>query len=317
MANPTIDFTVIIPTCFRSIEAVEKCLRSLNTQTLDKNRFEVILVEDGSDQKHKARVEALMSEFFPYHRYLWQKSSGQGVARNLAMEHCLGRLILFLNDDAIAIPTLLDDHIKVHQENPQEAVAVLGKFTVSPELPYSMFARLHSEHAYGIFEGQAEIGWRGFYTCNISVKKSFLDKYGKFDAQLRYYEDVELGERLSHQGLRILYRPQILAYHYHFLDENNFLGYGPFHAKALVEWYKKTPHLKKELAMYGFYPAEPVSRRVRYFFDELIVNRFTIPFWKKVARALAAKHERLALSIYKRIFLSLSRKTIREVLYAK
>ncbi len=230
------------------------------------------------------------------------------------MGYTSGKCVLFLNDDAIAQPNLLEQHITIHQAYPDEAIAVLGKFIVSPELPYSMFARLHSEQAYGIFEGQGEINWKGFYTCNISVKHSFLEKYGKFDQDLRYYEDVELGERLDKHGLRIIYKPQVLAYHYHYLDEKNFLGYAPFHAKALVGWYQKAPHLKKELAQYGFYPAESLKMRIRYFFDDIFVNSLTIPLWLHLARNLAKNHERLSLSLYKRIFLSISRKTIKNEL---
>jgi GT2 family glycosyltransferase len=307
-------FSVIIPTCFRSIEAVEKCLQALHQQTLPAQEFEILLVDDGSDQRHRGHLEKTLKEFFSYSRYLWQPNAGQGAARNLALKEAQGQLILFLNDDAVADPTLLQDHVTVHREHPEESVAVLGKFTVSLELPYSMFARLHSDYAYGLFAGMSEVSWRGFYTCNISVKRRFLEQYGTFDEQLRYYEDVELGYRLSKHGLKILYHPKIIAYHYHYLDENNFLGYGPFHAKALVAWYKKSPHLKAELQMYGFYPADPWHRKTQDFFNDLLINSLTIPYWKKLARWLVAHNERFSLALYKRIFSHLSRKTIHDEL---
>lgn len=307
-------FSILIPTCFRSLEAVEKCLKSLSEQTIARHQFEVFLIDDGSDQCHRSKMEEWLNKYFDHAYYLWKEKGGQGPARNFAMKQAKGKLLLFLNDDAIADPTLLADHIALHEQHPDNEAACLGKFTVSKELPYSMFASLHSEYAYSPFEGHEEIDWRGFYTCNISVKKAFLDEFGYFDEQLRYYEDVELGERLSHHGLRIFYRPDIMAYHYHYLDEKNFLGYAPFHSKALVDWYKKSPHLKEALIPYGFFPAESNLRRFKYRLEDLIVNRFTMPLWLNLARFYTKRHAGLALSLYKKIFLSLSRKTIRDEL---
>ncbi len=69
----SIQISVIIPTCFRSIEAVEKCLFALKSQSVSSDEFEVFLVEDGSDQKHQAKVESLLKQYFKHSRYIWQK----------------------------------------------------------------------------------------------------------------------------------------------------------------------------------------------------------------------------------------------------
>ena len=59
------------------------------------------------------------------------------------------------------------------------------------------FAKLHLDANFSLWKGQTELDWRAFYTCNVSVKKSFLVKFGLFEESLRYHEDVELGARLA------------------------------------------------------------------------------------------------------------------------
>lgn len=317
MSNSPVELSIIIPTCHRSHEALAKCIDSLARQTLSQEKFEVILCDDGSPAQARASTEPLLKEKIRNYSYLWQPRSGQGAARNKGIAVARGRILLILNDDAIAIPSLLDDHLRAHAQYAQEGVVVLGKFTVSPELPYSMFAGLHSDLSYGPFAGKTELDWRAFYTCNISVRKSFLEKFGTFDEKLRYYEDVELGYRLTRHGLKIIYQPEILAYHYHYLGEEHFLGYAPFHAQALVAWYKKSPELAGEFVPYGFYLAEAWPRRVKYFFYDLLINPLTTPMFIRWARSLAKWDEKRSLSIYKHVFAAISRRTIRHELRKK
>ena len=60
--------------------------------------------------------------------------------------------------------------------------------------------------------------FRHFYTCNVSVTSEMLNKEDvKFDE--RFYkvnfEDIELAYRLSKNGMKILFKPDIFGYHYH------------------------------------------------------------------------------------------------------
>jgi GT2 family glycosyltransferase len=61
-----------------------------------------------------------------------------------------------------------------------------------------------------------EVSFEYFYTCNLSVKREFLVKNGMFDEnfQAAAFEDIELGYRLIIKGLRVLYNPEAIGYHY-------------------------------------------------------------------------------------------------------
>ena len=308
-----LELSVIIPTYDRSV-ALEKCLEALSHQTLSKDVFEVIVSDDGSDGTVRDRTEPFLRENFTHSLYLWQSNSGQSVARNHAILKSKGWILLIINDDTIVTPTMLEEHLRVHRLYPKESDAVLGKVTVSPELPYSVFSRMHLDAAYDLWAGQTELDWRAFFTCNISVKKPFLIKFGLFDENLRNLEDVELGERLSHHGLRIIYDSEILGYHYHRLEEEEFFRLAKSYPKALMAWYKKSPHLTKELVHFGFFLAAPLADRIKYFLIALSINRITLPFFINMARYFSRKHEGIAISIYQKIYISLSMKAMKNEL---
>jgi hypothetical protein len=75
------------------------------------------------------------------------------------------------------------------------------------------------QFSYYYLRGGQEYDFRHFYTSNISIKTDFLKSLGHwFEVDFTYaaFEDVELAYRLSKNGLRILYFPAPLAFHYHY-----------------------------------------------------------------------------------------------------
>jgi glycosyltransferase involved in cell wall biosynthesis len=307
------ELTVIIPTYNRST-VLKRCLDALTGQTLSADLYEIIVADDGSSDDTRKTVERCAAGSQVRVSYLWQSNAGQNAARNLAVAEARGRLLLFINDDTIATPTMLAEHIQTHQLHLDESVAVLGRVTISPQVPYSVFAKIHLDAMYALWWEKKELDWRAFYTCNISVKKSFLVKYGLFEESIRYNDDVELGQRLSHHGLRIIYNPHTLGYHYHYLQEKDYLDLAKRDGTGMAKWYKKSPHLKSELASMGFYPYMDTAKRIQYFFADLIINRLTIPFFLKTARKISTTREDIALAIYKKLFQALKREAIRHEL---
>jgi glycosyltransferase involved in cell wall biosynthesis len=305
--------SVIIPTYNRG-SILKRSLAAFGTQTISFERFEVIVSDDGSQDNTK-EITLEMEAGSPFVvRYLWQQNRGANAARNQAIGAARGSILLFINDDTIATPIMLEEHLKTHAEYPEENISVLGRMTISPDVPPSLFAKLHLDANYDLWKGQKELDWRAFYTCNVSVRKSFLLKFGLFEEKLRYHEDVELSERLAHHGFRLIYNPEALGYHYHHLQEEEYLRVAPREGKALAQWFGKSPHLGKELAAVGFHRTSPLAKRFKCFIGDLLINGATRPFLLKLARFLAEKHEELALILYRKLYQSLKREGIKNEL---
>jgi glycosyltransferase involved in cell wall biosynthesis len=301
--------SVIAPTYNRAA-VLEKCLRALQAQDCDLGQIEVLVSDDGSTDRTRAVVEACAARPQPAIRYFYQSNSGANAARNRAIRAARAPLLLLINDDTIASRGMLSEHLAAQAEHPDHRVAVLGSVTVAPDLPRSRVAALHLDRAFASLRGRTELDWRSFFTCNVSLKKSLLDKGGLFEEGIRYHEDLELSERLSHHGLRVIFRPAALGYHDHFLTEREFLSIARREARALAFWAAKAPHLAPFLGSeFGFDPALPPRRRWKRRIAGLAVNRFSAPVWLSAARWCPV--ERISLRVYAQLYESVKRTEFR------
>ena len=313
MDSKIIDISVIIPTYNRA-SVLKKCLKALSKQSIPANTYEVIVSDDGSEDDTKKVSEEALADTACFINYLWQPNKGANAARNNAIHAARGSILLFINDDTIAIPSMLEEHLRTHKKYPEENISVLGRMTVSPEVPYSIFAKLHLDANYGLWKGMVELDWLAFYTCNVSVKKSFLLKHGLFEESIRYHEDVELSERLSHFGLKIIYNPEALGYHDHYLQEHEYLNVAKKDGIALAKWYKKSPHLKKQLSLVDFQLTVPFTKKMKYIIGDILINRATRPAIIRTARLFSRSWEGLSLFLYRKIYQSIKRESVRQEL---
>jgi glycosyltransferase involved in cell wall biosynthesis len=213
--------TVIITTYNRE-KQLAKCLDKIKNQTLTADAYEVIVVNDGStDQTEKFLDE--QSGIKVFH----QENAGQGNARNLAIPHAQGQVILFIGDDIYAPESFLETHVNFHKENPNLEDACLGLTLWDQDLKQNPFMQWLTDggpqFAYHKLKPGEEASFWFFYTSNISLKAELLHKQ-PFDPDFKGYgwEDTELAYRMQkEEGLRITYTPAALAYHDHYMEEDS------------------------------------------------------------------------------------------------
>jgi GT2 family glycosyltransferase len=211
--------SVVIPT-FNRKKILVKAIRAHVAQSALSEIKEILVVDDGSTDGTAVQVSALTSETSVPIHYRRQSNRGQAAARNLGIQEATGEIILFMDDDIIPDCNLLREHLRWHDRHPDLAVVVLGYVTWSPEVrptPFMEWFGLDGPlFAYRQFSGKTELDFRAFYTCNLSLKRGFLRQSGSFDEDFHGYgfEDTELAYRLQKNGLRLLYNPAAVGYHY-------------------------------------------------------------------------------------------------------
>lgn len=296
------EISVVMPTYNRRTVVVA-ALDAYRRQTMEPARFEIVVSDDGSTDGTGAAIAAARQQLPFAVQYEWGSNAGPGAARNRALRKARGRLIVITNDDTIPAIDFLEKHVAAHQENPDYSTAILGRVTVAPEIPPSVFAQLHLDSIYALLKGQRALHWSFFLTCNVSFKGHFFRACGEwFDEQLRWHEDRELGERLSRHGMTLLYRPEILGYHLHHLTERDYMGRAEMDGVELVRWFRKSPHLEPELRRFGLFGPHPLTRDPRHRLGDVLLNDMAFPVVHSVARRLARLSPGGAAALYRRLY---------------
>ena len=111
MASSSSLISVVKP---KAISCLTALLARLARQTLGPERFEAIIVDDGSPAP--IQLPSVAPSFCTH--LLRQPNAGPGAARNLALSRCAAPLALILNDDAAPAPDLLERHLAIHADAP-------------------------------------------------------------------------------------------------------------------------------------------------------------------------------------------------------
>src|SRR5690606_30989784 len=89
-------FSIIIP-LFNRPQEIDELLSTLVLQ--EYNRFEVLVIEDGSTNDAKAIVESYRERLDI--RYLYKENGGQGFARNYGFEKAKGDYFVIFDSDCL------------------------------------------------------------------------------------------------------------------------------------------------------------------------------------------------------------------------
>lgn len=101
---------------------IERCLQSLEEQTY--TQLEILVVDDGSTDNCTAIVKDFQSKSDKV-KYIYQKNSGPGVARNRAIEDAKGKYLLFVDADDYLDNDYIECLVKSAEENGSE-LAIAG-----------------------------------------------------------------------------------------------------------------------------------------------------------------------------------------------
>ncbi|MEM8757958.1 MAG: glycosyltransferase family 2 protein, partial [Planctomycetota bacterium] len=220
--------SVLIPTIGRP-EALCRLLQSLEQQTLPRVDFEVLVGVDGGS-KH-----AQPSPIGPCDAVLSLPAGGPAATRNALVRRSTGDLVLFLNDDVVADPGLLERHATTHSELAGGAM-VLGAAPWRIEPQDTIFDRLIRETSMVFFydrmdaadapvQNDHDWGYRHAWTLNLSAPRSIAAEH-RFDERLTrpMFEDIEWAWRAGRDmPCPVLYRPEARVVHAHRYEPADYL----------------------------------------------------------------------------------------------
>ena len=215
--NPT--FSVIIPTYERPVQ-LSKCLESIAHLDYPKNKFEVIVVDDGS----KIPPEELVNSYTDRLniRLLTQINAGPAGARNTGAEKAKGEFLAFTDDDCEPEQNWLKAFEK---EFKRDSDIFLGGYIINAlsKNPYSTASQELINYLYTYYNSDRNNAT--FFTSNnIAVKADLFQKIGGFDVTtLRATaEDREICDRWVYYGHKMTYITDAVVFHSHNLSLSQF-----------------------------------------------------------------------------------------------
>lgn len=245
-------------------EILKACLLSLTHQRLeDGDRFEVVVVDNGSTDGTNEMIANVSVDFPVIYRYVpKEEHSSRAAARNEGITSATGDIVIFLDGDQIAGPDFIYEHLRAHKFSVNKLVIGFRRylaqgtidwerlragFDVTALPPSEEDERLWLMERFSENANAYRTAWHLFFSCNVSVGKEQLIRVGMFNEGFTGWglEDSELGYKLQQDGGSFVFCKNAIVYHlYHPSDfnENRFVGW-----KANADYFiSNHPHFEVE-----------------------------------------------------------------------
>jgi glycosyltransferase involved in cell wall biosynthesis len=239
------DVSVVISTKDRP-ERLARQLEALRAQTVAPERFEVIVVDDGSGRETAALLEREAAAWPALRVIRRDVSAGPATGRNEGWRAAQAPLVAFTDDDCEAAPEWLGALLQAAETHP--GAILQGRILPIPA----------EEASFGPFSHTIRIEElsRGFETANIAYPRALLERLGGFDAESYSKpggEDTDLAWKAIGEGVQAVFVADALCHH-------AVLHLGPLgQLQRAMRWdesvlaYKRHPALRKTLYLRVFW----------------------------------------------------------------
>ncbi len=187
--------SVAVPV-YNNANTIEPCITSLVTQ--DYPGVEVIVVDDGSQDKTAALVERLAVKYSNV-RLIHSGHHGPSYARNLGIRESKGEIVLFADADAVYSKDYLSKGVAALLKDEQTgAVCVTGTIWIKKSTFVSRGIALEYEMKQRFLKSGK---WKPYFA--FLYRREALELVGGFDEALFQSEDKDLFERVKASGYSV------------------------------------------------------------------------------------------------------------------
>lgn len=199
--------SVVIP-AYNAEDTIGHCLSALLDQSLPREAYEIIVVDDGSTDGTRDVVRR-----YPGARLIEQANQGPAAARNLGGREARGDIVLFTDADCQPIRTWIE-RMSVPFED-QEVVGAKGTYLTRQRALVARFVQIEYEDKYDRMARDESIDFIDTYAAGY--RRDVFLANGGFDTSfpIASVEDQEFSFRLAAQGHKMVFVPEAQVYHLH------------------------------------------------------------------------------------------------------
>ena len=198
--------SIIVPV-YNGEETIKECLEALLDQSVARNEYEIIVVNDGSCDGTEELVRGYDVTLLP------QPNLGPAAARNRGAREARGEILLFTDADCAPTYTWIEEMIRPLQNS--EIVGVKGVYRTRQRGLLPRFVQLEYESKYDKMAKDRYIDFIDAYSAGY--RRAIFEENGGFDPvfPVPSAEDVEFSFRLARKGYTMVFAPQAVVHHHH------------------------------------------------------------------------------------------------------
>ncbi len=203
-------------------DLLRPCLESVLES--DYPRFEVLLVDNGSTDDSVQSVRDLVDKDSRIKLILNGSNLGFAEGNNVAIKHVKGEYVVILNNDTEVRRDWLNHLVEVMEQDHTIGIAQSKLLLMKDRKRLDsagayltnfgfLFQRGLGELDYGQYDATDEIF--SAKAASIIIRKDLIDRVGLFDPEyFLYLEETDLCFRTWLIGLRVVFAPRSVVYHY-------------------------------------------------------------------------------------------------------
>lgn len=210
--DPKLPFVSVVIPVYNRPQLLQSCLTPLLRQSYPLERYEIIVVDDGSTDDTGQRAEALLQSWEGTARVISKPNGGPASARNAGLHLSTAEVIVFIDSDCIANQTWLTELITALQLSKADGIGapVVGMNTDGWVSRYVEFT--------GLIHHRVKQGKVAYLTTpNTAFLRSSLLAVNGFDERGHRYnaEDADLSFRLLDRGFMLAVTTSAAVQHEH------------------------------------------------------------------------------------------------------
>ena len=206
MTEPKPSYSVIVPAC-QAAGSLGVCLDALNAQTVARDLYEVIVVDDGSTDDTGEIAQQAGA------RVITQRNAGPAAARNVGAAAGRGDLLLFTDADCAPVPGWIAALAVPFAD--ERVAGAKGTYLTHQRALVPRFTQLEYEDRYDRMAGVESIDFVDTYSA--AYRRDIFLANGGFDSTFptASVEDQEFSFRLAEKGYRLVFVPSAKVFHRH------------------------------------------------------------------------------------------------------
>lgn len=196
--------SVVVPV-WNGEASVRACLEALTSQTYPRDRYEVLLIDNGSTDRTVEIARGVAGV-----AVLSEPAPGSYAARNTGLHQARGEIVAFTDADCAPRTNWLENGVRALCAHPESGV--VGGHVALYHDGKGSDACAKYDQLFSMFQS-ASVERGQCATANWFARRDLMLAHGGFDASLKSGGDWELSARIAAAGRRAVFAPDAVVEH--------------------------------------------------------------------------------------------------------